>query len=159
MDFRPVVAEYLSLMDSRIFTDAPMGLRPELLGIPFEDRFTYDASKNIFFINLEGLIIRQEEDIQDIISAVERHLDGVSHPVAAIFNYDRLEITPELADSCAEALKIVSERFFSAVTGYTSSTFLRAKLNDTLKMHTVDLQLYEALNNAKEHLTPNTKKI
>ncbi len=159
MDFRPVVAEYLSLMDSRIFADAPMRLRPELLGIPFEDRFTYDASKNIFFINLEGLIIRQEEDIQDIVSSVERHLDGVSHPVASIFNYDRLEITPELADSFAEALKMVSERFFSAVTGYTSSTFLRAKLNDTLKMHTVDLQLYETLNDAREHLTPNTKKI
>lgn len=159
MDFQPVVAEYFSLMDARIFTDGPMGLRPELLGIPFEDRFTFDVSKNIFFINLEGLIIRQEEDIQAIVNAVESYLDGVSHPVAAIFNYDRLDITPELADSCAEALKTVSEQFFSSVTGYTSSTFLRAKLNDTLKMHAMDLKLYETFNEAKKQLMSIAKKI
>jgi propionate CoA-transferase len=158
MDFPPVVSEYLSLMDARIFADAPMGLRPELLGIPFEDRFTYDASKNIFFINFEGLIIRQEGDIQDIVNAVKRHLDGLSHKVAAILNYDRFDITPELADTCAEALKKIAERYYSVVTGYTSSTFLRAKLNDTLKMHDVDLKLYETFSDAKEHLVP-TKKI
>ena len=158
MDFLPVVSEYLSLMDARIFTDAPMGLRSELLGIPFEDRFTYDASKNIFFINFEGLIIRQEEDIHDIVNAVKRHLDGLSHKVAAILNYDRFDITPELADTCAEALKKIAERYYSVATGYTSSTFLRAKLNDTLKMHAVDLKLYETFSDAKEHLVP-TKKI
>jgi propionate CoA-transferase len=159
MDFQPVVAEYLTLMDARIFIDKPMGLRPELLGVPFEDRFTYDASKNIFFINLEGLTIRQEEDILDIVSAVEKQLAGVSGQVAAIFNYDRLDITPELADYCAEKLKTVAEKYFSGVTGYTSSTFLRAKLNDTLKMHAMDIQLYETLNDAKKHLNPDTKKI
>jgi len=159
MDFQPVLAEYLTLMDERIFTDEPMGLRAELLGIPFEDRFVYDAAKNIFFINLEGLTIRQEEDIQDIVHAVEKRLAGVSHRVAAIFNYDRFDITPELADYCVEALKTVSENYFSGITGYTSSTFLRAKLSDTLKMHALDLQLYETLNDAQNHLTPNTKKI
>jgi propionate CoA-transferase len=159
MDFLPVVSEYLSLMDARIFADVPMGLRSELLGMPFEDRFTYDASKNIFFVNFEGLIIRQEEDIQDIVNAVDGHLDGLSHKVAAIFNYDRFDITPELVDSCAEALKKIAERYYSAVTGYTSSTFLRAKLNDALKMHSIDLHLYESLNDAKEHLSPILKKI
>ena len=159
MDFQPVVADYLALMDARIFADEPMGLRPELLGIPFEDRFTFDAAKNIFFINLEGLTIRQEEDIQDIVNAVEKRLEGLSHRVAAIFNYDRLDITPELADVCVEALKTVAESYFSGVTGYTSSTFLRAKLNDTLKMHAMDLQLHETLNDATKHLKPNTKKI
>jgi propionate CoA-transferase len=159
MDFQPVVAEYLTLMDARIFIDEPMGLRPELLGVPFEDRFTYDASKNVFFINLEGLTIRQEEDILDMVTAVEKQLAGVSGRVAAIFNYDRLDITPELADYCAEALKTVAEKYFSGVTGYTSSTFLRAKLNDTLKMHAMDIQLYETLNDAKKHLKPDAKKI
>jgi propionate CoA-transferase len=159
MDFQPVVAKYLTLMDARIFIDEPMGLRPELLGVPFEDRFTYDASKNIFFINLEGLTIRQEEDILDIATAVEKNLVGISGQVAAIFNYDRLDIAPELADYCAETLKTVAEKYFSGVTGYTSSTFLRAKLNDTLKMHAMDIPLYETLNDAQKHLNPNTKKI
>ena len=156
MDFIPVVSEELASMDARIFVDTPMGLRSQLLGIPFEDRFTYDASKNIFFVNLEGLMIRKEEDIQDIADAVKRHLEGISDKVAAIFNYDRFDISPELVDSCAEVLKAIADHYFSVVTGYTSSTFVRAKLNDALKMHAIDLELYENLSDAKEHLSPST---
>ena len=158
MDFVPIVSKDLALMDERIFADVPMGLRPQLLGIPFEDRFTYDAQKNILFVNLEGLLIRQQEDIEDIVQAVERHLEGISHKVAAIFNYDRFDITPELVDNCAEALKDIADRYYSVVTGYTSSTFLRAKLNDTLKMHAVDLELYKTLGEAQEHLPSKTNK-
>jgi len=157
MDFVPVISKDLAPMDARIFADNPMGLRTVLLGIPFKDRFSYDASKNIFFINLEGLMIRQPEDIQDIVDAVEGGLKGIAHKVAAIFNYDRFDISPELVDSCAQALKDITDRCFSVVTGYTSSTFLRAKLNDTLKMHAIDLELYENLSDAKEYLSPSIK--
>ena len=156
MDFIPVISKELASMDARIFVDTPMGLRSQLLGIPFEDRFTYDASKNIFFVNLEGLMIRKEEDIQDIADAVKRHLEGISEKVAAIFNYDRFDISPELVDSCAQVLKAIADHYFSVVTGYTSSTFIRAKLNDALKMHAIDLELYENLSDAKEHLSPST---
>ena len=156
MDFIPVISEELASMDARIFVDTPMALRSQLLGIPFEDRFTYDASKNIFFVNLEGLMIRKEEDIQDIADAVKRHLEGISEKVAAIFNYDRFDISPELVDSCAQVLKAIADHYFSVVTGYTSSTFIRAKLNDALKMHAIDLELYENLSDAKEHLSPST---
>jgi len=158
MSFVPLISKDLALMDARIFADTPMGLRSELLGIPFEDRFTYDAAKNIFFVNLEGLMIRQMEDIQDIDDAVKRHLTGITHKVAAIFNYDRFDISPELVDSCAQALKDITDRYFSAVTGYTSSTFLRAKLNDALKMHAIDLELYENFSDAKEHLSPGAQE-
>jgi propionate CoA-transferase len=158
MDFVPTISRDLALMDARIFADASMGLRSQLLGIPFEDRFTYDAQKNIFFVNLEGLMIRQQEDISDVVEAIENHLIGISHKVAAIFNYDRLDLTPELVDSCVDTLRDVAQRYFSAVTGYTSSTFLRAKLSDTLRMHSVDLELYKTLGEAKEHLQSDIKK-
>jgi propionate CoA-transferase len=157
MNFAPLISKDLAPMDARIFVDTPMGLRSQLLGIPFEDRFTYDASKNIFFVNLDGLMIRKEGDIQDIADAVKRHLEGISYKVAAIFNYDRFDISPELVDSCAQVLKDVADQYFSVVTGYTSSTFLRAKLNDALKMHAIDLELYENLGDAKEHLHPDAK--
>ena len=103
-------------------------------------------------------MIRQPEDIEDIAEAVEQHLQGIHHKVAAIINYDRFDISPELVDSCAQALKDIADRYYSVVTGYTSSTFLRAKLNDTLKMHAIDLELYENLQDAKAHLAPSSKE-
>ena len=152
MDFMPAIPNDLELMDARIFADEPMGLRHQLLGIPFADRFTYDAQKNIFFINLEGLMIRKEEDIQDIVNTVEDDLKDVSHQVAAVFNYDRFDISPELVDTCAQALKRLTDQYFTVVTGYTASTFMRAKLNDTLKIHSIDLGVYQSLSDAKQHL-------
>src|SRR6266436_4440107 len=53
MDFRPIV-NAPSLMDARIFGVAPMGLRDQLVRLPFSARFVYDAAKNTLFINVEG---------------------------------------------------------------------------------------------------------
>ena len=98
-------------------------------------------------------MIRKQEDIQDIVNAVEGHLKEIPHKVAAIFNYDRFDISPELVDSCAQALKDLADRYYTVVTGYTSSTFMRAKLNNTLKMHSIDLGVYKSLSDAKQHLS------
>ena len=152
MDFAPIVANELKIMDERIFIDEPMGLRAQLLDIPFEDRFTYDPLKNIFFVNLEGFRVRTYADIQNISHAVERHLSGLTHKVPAIVNYDRFDITPELFDAYADMVKNLADRFYSLVTRYTASTFLRAKLNEALKMHSVDPQLYETLTDARKRL-------
>ena len=42
-------------MDARIFAAEPMGLKDDLLTMPLEARFAYDAERNIFFLNMEGL--------------------------------------------------------------------------------------------------------
>ena len=86
------------------------------------------------------------------MNTVEDDLKDVSHQVAAIFNYDRFDISPELVDTCAQALKRLTDQYFTVVTGYTASTFMRAKLNDTLKIHSIDLGVYQSLSDAKQHL-------
>ncbi len=152
MDFHPLVDPHLKLMDLRIFSSEPMGLRADLLDIPFEDRFTYDPLKNIFFVNLEGFMVRSEMDVEKIRSAVEGSLLPVAHKVAAIVNYDRFDISPEWIDRYADMVKYLADRFYNEVTRYTASTFLRAKLNEALKKHSVDPKIYETLADAQEHL-------
>ncbi len=152
MDFQPIISPDLKLLDARIFIDEPMGLRKELLDIPFKDRFNYDALKNIFFVNLEGFMVRCPDDIQKIAEAVESSLADNPHKVAAVVNYDRFDISPELFDDYADMVNDLSRRFYSEVTRYTASTFLRAKLNETLRKHSVDPKLFETLNDAQENL-------
>jgi propionate CoA-transferase len=152
MEFQPLVDTHLKQMDQRIFYPETMGLRSELLDIPFGDRFIYDALKNIFFVNLEGLMVRTSADIEKIRRAVEESLKTVPHKVAAIVNYDRFDISPELIDSYADMVKDLADRLYSEVTRYTSSTFMRAKLNEALKKHSVDPKIYETLMDAHGHL-------
>src|SRR6201998_1625138 len=54
LGFTPIINEEPKLMDERLFRDEPIGLKDDLLTVPLEARFIYDADRNIFFLNMEG---------------------------------------------------------------------------------------------------------
>jgi len=53
--FEPIIRGEPKLMDARIFAAEPMGLKDDLLTVPLEARFAYDAGRNMFFLNMEGM--------------------------------------------------------------------------------------------------------
>jgi propionate CoA-transferase len=152
MDFAPILRQQPALMDARIFSLEPMNLRPQMLELPIENRLSYDPEQNIFFVNFEGLSVRTPEDVDRILHAVESRLAPVGHKVAAIVNYDRFTITPELMDDYAGMVKGLMDRHYSDVTRYTSSTFLRARLGESLAKRVADPNIFETLTEAQQHL-------
>jgi propionate CoA-transferase len=65
MDFKPLVKAPGS-MDARIFSDEPMQLEETLLGLGLAQRVSYDAERNILFLNLEGMRIRTRDDVDRV---------------------------------------------------------------------------------------------
>ncbi len=152
MAFTPLIREPLALMDARIFRSEPMGLRDELLAIPLEQRFSYDPQQNLFFINFEGLTVRSLKDVKRIKKLVEERLGPVNRKVYVIVNYDNFTIVPELLDDYAAMVHDLVERFYSGVTRYTTSAFLRAKLGDAFSLRAVSPHIYESAEEARTHL-------
>jgi propionate CoA-transferase len=150
MDFEPIMRGQPKLMDARIFVDAPMGLRDDLLCLQLEQRFTFDADKDMFFVNLERYTLRDPADIEKIRSLVETHLGPVGHKVKAIVNYDNFVIMPELLDPYTDMVRGLMERHYSYVTRYTTSGFLKLKLGDALKQRGVAPHIYESSAEAEE---------
>ncbi|MCK6373117.1 MAG: acyl CoA:acetate/3-ketoacid CoA transferase [Zoogloea sp.] len=142
MDFRPLIPAEPALMDARIFADGPMHLRPDLLEMPLDTRLSYDPAGQLFFVNFEGLNLRTSADIERIRVAVEARLAGIGHKVAAVVNYDRFSIAPELVDEYAAMVKALVERHYTQVTRYTSSTFLRLQLAGAFDRSATPGQLY-----------------
>lgn len=142
MGFRPRLAPRLKQMDARIFRDEAMGLRENLLSIPLDQRLSYDAQQDLFFVNFEGLSIRAADEIEQIREHVEACLQPVGHRVAAIVNYDNFSITPELLEPYAEMVRGLVQRHYSAVTRYTTNTFLRARLGDAFAHRELTPNLY-----------------
>jgi hypothetical protein len=62
------------LMDPRIFATGPMGLTDDLLTMPLEARFAYDAARNMFFLNMEGMSPVTEDEVEAIGTEVGRAL-------------------------------------------------------------------------------------
>ena len=139
-------------MDARIFADGPMSLRDDLLSIPLERRFTYHARENLFFVNFEGLRVRNSDDIKQIRRAFETMLGPIGHKVYVIVNYDNFEIFPDVIDEYSAMVRELVDRFYSGVTRYTTSGFLRTKLGDAFNRRAVAPHIYESAEEASAHL-------
>jgi propionate CoA-transferase len=152
MEFTPIMKRPPALMDQRLFADEVMGLRPALLEIPLEQRLAYDSEQNVFFVNFEGLSVRSNTDIDRIREAVESRLAPIGHKVAAIVNYDRFSIAPELIDDYTGMVKGVMDRHYTDVTRYTSSTFLRARLGESFGKRVADPHIFGSQGEARSKL-------
>ena len=152
MEFEPIVTGTPSLMDPRIFSPEPMGLGKDLLALKLEDRFVYDRSDNLFFVNLEGFSVKDSRTVVNIRDAVEDILKPVRHKVFTIVNYDNFSILPELVDEYTDMVKYLVENYYSGVTRYTTSAFLRVKLGDAMQKRNVVPRIYESSQEAKKAL-------
>ncbi len=156
MAFEPVIKQPPALMDSRIFQEPPMNLKSDLISVPISERLAYDPDENFFFINFEGLVIRSCETIEQIEAAVTDKLSALGKKVYTIVNYDNFEISPELVDDYSDMVKRVVDRFYTGVTRYTTSAFMRMKIGDALKNRGVAPHIYESRDEAHSALEKKT---
>jgi len=152
MDFAPIMPRPPRLMDGRIFLPEPMGLRESMLLIPLEQRLTYDPQQNVFFINFERLAIKTLDDVDKIRKTIEARLAPLNKKVFGIVNYENFTIPPELTDAYSEMVQGLVDRFYSGVTRYTTSSFLRLKLGEALQTRNVAPHIYESAEEARAHL-------
>jgi propionate CoA-transferase len=162
--FTPIINAEPKLMDHRLFLDEPMGLKDELLTVPLDARFTYDADRNIFFINMEALSVSTPAQAEAIVAEIEKRLTAVGKKVPVVVNYDNFYLAPDLADTYTAAVRSLSERFYETVTRYTTSSFMRLKLSGHLTERGLAPHIYESHQEALGWLTntdnqTNTKEL
>jgi len=152
MDFQPIIPASLGSMDARIFRPELMDIKEDLLRLPLAERLIYEPRENLFFVNLEGYQVKTPADIEAIRALVEQRLSPLNKKVFGIVNYDNFDITPDLLDAYTAMVKDVVERFYSGVSRYTTSAFLRMKLGDALQQRDVAAHIYEHEEEARQYL-------
>ena len=152
MDFEPIVKGRPPLMDERIFRSGPMDLKTDLLTLTLDERLTYDPAENLFFVNFEGYSIQSSQDVQSVKDAVERIVSPLEKKVYTIVNYDNFTLMPDIVDEYTDMVKHLVDHYYSGVTRYTTSTFLRMKLGDALQKRDVAPHIYESSQEARQAL-------
>jgi propionate CoA-transferase len=150
--FTPIIDGEPKLMDARIFRDEPMGLKDDLLTVPLEARFTYDADRNIFFLNMEGMSLNTDGEADAITAEIEKRLAAVGKKVPVAVNYDNFYLAPDLADKYASVVRGLAERYYESVTRYTTSSFMRLKLSGHLSERGLAPHIYESRQEALDWL-------
>jgi len=152
MAFKPLIIGRPALMDARIFAPRPMHLRDDMLAIPIAQRFSFDQSRNILFLNFEHLTVKTKEDVEAIRHQVESIVGPLGRRVNAVVNYDEFALAPEAENAYLEMVRDVVERFYLMVNRYTTSAFVRMKFGDELSRRGVAPHIYESADEAESHL-------
>ncbi len=146
--FTPIINGAPRLMDSRIFTAGLMGLKDDLLAMPLEARFAYDSARNMFFLNMEGMSLLTENDVEAIGTEVEKRLAAVGKKVQMVVNYDNFYLAPVLTDAYITLVRRLAEHYYAGVTRYTTSSFMRLKLSEQLSGRGLAPHIYESRQEA-----------
>jgi len=142
MDFKPSISADLKPMDARIFAPTAMNWRADFLALPLEQRLVYDAQQELFFVNFEGFEVGDAATIERICAMVAERLAPLGRKVPAVINYDNFSIVPELLDNYVAAVNGLAERYYSKVTRYAHSTFMRASLGRAFRRIEKDAALF-----------------
>jgi propionate CoA-transferase len=149
MGFRPIIDGSPGLMDSRVFMEAPMNLKEDLMALPLTQRLIYDPAEDLFFVNFEGFAVNTRADLEQIRVQVERMLTPIGKKVGAIVNYDNFQVLEDLMDDYVDMVKYLVENYYTGVTRYTTSAFQRMKLGAALEKRGVAPHIYESREEAR----------
>ncbi len=148
--FRPLMTE-IAPMDARIFRDAPMDIRRDLLHLDLSDRIQRDEARNELYVNLEKFRVRNAADVALIKARVEGLCEGRAGPVDVIVNYDGFRVDEEVETAYAEMVADLERRFYRTVSRYSSSAFTRMKMGGALR-RSASPHLFETAADARRFL-------
>ena len=143
MPFRPLQRAVKS-MDRSIFQPLPMGLRARMLDIQIDQRLQYDPRSNTIYMDYHGMRVRTDQDVRDIVDAVDRVLGPLGKRVYAVVNYERFECDDDARDAYMDAVKYVEEKYYLGVKRYTSSAFLRHRLGAEFAKRHITSRVHES---------------
>jgi propionate CoA-transferase len=151
MDFKPIINEPL-LMDRRIFIDEPMNLIADLLNLNLKERVSYDADRNILFVNLEGWHARSKRDIDELHKIMVDVCASLGRRVNAVFNHEGFRISEQLLDDYADMIQDMMGQYFAKTTRYATSAFLRLKMKEALSKRGIAPHIFERKEDADAFL-------
>ena len=151
MDFKPVINRP-SIMDKRIFIDEPMNLIASLLNLNLHERVSYDADRNILFVNLEGWNVRAKSDIDDLRKVLIAACQKAGKRVNSVVNHDGFRISENLYDDYAELIEYMGVHHYGTTTRYATSAFLRLKMQEALRKRGLAPHVFERKEDAHAYL-------
>ncbi|MGQ0671303.1 MAG: acyl CoA:acetate/3-ketoacid CoA transferase [Hyphomicrobium sp.] len=151
MDFKPIVNRPQP-MDARIFREEPMELMAELTNLKLSERVSYDADRNILFLNLEGWSVRKKADVADLKKVLIDACVKAGRRVNSVVNHDGCRIAEDLYDEYAGMIEHMLKHHYLTTTRYTTSAFMRMKMQEALSKRGLRPHIYERAEDAHSFL-------
>ena len=126
----PPLVEGVRFMDARIFRRREMDLRIDLLHLDLPDRIAVDPATRQLFLNFEKMRVRSRDEVDRVGRLVADACAPLPGRVDVIVNYDGFRIDEALEAEWARMVADLNERYYSTVSRYSGSAFMRMKLRE-----------------------------
>ncbi|WP_336489802.1 acyl CoA:acetate/3-ketoacid CoA transferase [Methylobacterium nigriterrae] len=151
MSFMPIIESPIT-MDRRIFREEPMELLADLLNLNLCERVSYDAGRNLLFVNLEGWQVRSKGDVDALRQVLETACLKAGQRVNSVINHDGFRISENLYDDYAELIEYMQTYHYLTSTRYATSAFLRLKMQEALSKRGLAPHIFERKEDAHAFL-------
>jgi len=109
---------------------------------------SYDAERNVMFLNMEGMHVKNRDDVDRVRRVIEERAPGIGRKFALVVNYDGCLIDPGVADTYAAMVRYMETHYYTTASRYTTSAFLRLKLGEALSRRRVKPHIFETRQEA-----------
>lgn len=144
MDFKPIINNP-KVMNPAIFTPVPMGLDDKRLRGNFDERISYDAERNLLFVNFEGHRFETHDDVEVIQEVLETTLKQLGKKVDLVANFNGCSVSPLVMEPLMTFRRYIEKTYASNTVGYSTSAFMRLKLGEELAKRKVKPHVFERL--------------
>jgi propionate CoA-transferase len=151
MAFKPHIHKPIT-MNPAIFQDQPMDLLSDLLNLKLKDRVSYDAARNILFVNLEAWSVRKKSDVTDLQKVLVDASNAAGRRVNSLVNQDGCRIAEDLYDEYADMVAYLAKHHYERTARYATSAITRQKLQDALRRRGLETRVYETAEQARAAL-------
>ena len=133
------------LMNPDMFTPGTFGLREAILHLHVADRLSYDPESNTVFMDFAGMHVRTEEDVGEVVEAVDALLGTLDTKVNSVVNYDHFHLDESVVDAWGDAVRYVQDTYYreGGVRRHSTNAFMRLKLGKALKKRDLDPAIVE----------------
>jgi propionate CoA-transferase len=142
MEFEPIIHKPI-LMNRRIFRDEPMDLMDDLLNLKLCERVSYDAERNILFLNLEGWSVRRNSDVDDLQKVLVEACERAGKRVNSVVNHDGCLIADDCYERYADMIDFMLKHYYATTTRYSTSAFMRMKMQEALRKRGLQPHVFE----------------
>jgi propionate CoA-transferase len=146
MEFIPAISSKLAEMDPRIFKEGKMNVATEFFG-SLDRRFRYQDEENIMYLDLFGITLNTEGDIQWFFQVVNDMLKAKvteKGKVALVVNYNGFDVRNGLEDMFRAGTDDVVVKWCKSVKRYSGAAFRRSRLGEQLGLTAWDAEkLYD----------------
>jgi propionate CoA-transferase len=140
MEFEPIVSPNLKTMDPRIYMPGKMNVTTEILG-SLEERFNYDKIEHTMFLDLFGITLNTEDDVEWFAKSVRDILTPLVEekgPIDMVVNYDGFDLSKGLESIYGDLVGKIQNDLYKSAKRYTGQAFQRAQLQSQLNMKDID---------------------